>query len=109
MELFTKKMGWWVLRDILKERKEFKNYSKSFRGSADVPMSISSMGTWLEDGELKRLNEYLSKKLIDYIVWSYNTPLYVHCGGFWIEVEHRSNSKTTMYHRGQMQTAVSQL
>lgn len=109
MELFTKRMSWTVLRDILKEKKEFRNYSKSFRGSTDVPTSISAMGTWLEDGERKRLNEYLSKKLIDYIVWSYNTPLYVHCGGFWIEVEHSQSSKTTTYHRGQTATAVSQL
>ncbi len=109
MELFTKKMSWTVLRDILRDKKDFKNNGGTFRGSSTVPDSIGSMGVWLDEDVRKGLNFCLKKNTIDYIVWSWNTPLYAHCGGFWIEVPHSHDSKSTMAHRNKMKTAVSQL
>lgn len=108
MKLFTKNMSWTILRDIIKRREDFKNNGKTFWGRIQGP--YLSWGHWLTNEEAKRYNEWQDNDEIEYVILSFQTPIFVlHKERGWIELEHVYGSKTTTSHRNKARVAIGEL
>lgn len=103
----TNAVNWWGLRDWLSDLEPFSNRSGTFHG-----------GEWVSDaGRLyqdpTRLAEYKERGYagqIDYVVYSYSTPIAWHDKELgWIDPGHSYSKTTAGKHYGPTATAISQL
>lgn len=100
--------GWWALRDILLALEPFQNSTKQFRGvDTRCDSAPPSVGRMPEPFSTQLRRKY-SIHRIDYIIYSYYTPIAYLAGGEWI-IPDVTYSKTTTAHQGLVRTAIDQL
>jgi hypothetical protein len=95
----NKKDGWWVLKDILTNRQEFKNTTGNFRGLSYTLGTGILPESWAK--AFKAAN-------VDYVIYSYSTPIAWLANGKWITPD-VNYSITTKQHQNKTNTAISQL
>jgi hypothetical protein len=105
-----KSAGWWELRDILLQREDFQNSTKQLRGERwdrDRRRSSPDPGRMSESarGALRYDHDNHG---VDYVIYSYYTPIAWHAGNVW-RVPDDKYSVTTTQHQNQVKTAISQL
>lgn len=99
---------WWGLKCWLANLEPFSNRSGSFRGG---PAEGSSVG-WLESDAPTALlfKERYWLGMIDYVVYSYSTPIAWHDKETgWVDPGHSYSKTTAGKHYGPTTTAISQL
>lgn len=102
------KDSWMDLRDILKADEDFNPDSATLRGRKVTPDSDVTYGRLPE--EIRNLLGYsIESGNIDYVIYSYQTPIAVRwTSGVWSEIDLKY-SVTTSKHQGKVATAISQL
>ena len=96
----VKKDTWWLLRDILDNDQEFNTDRQSLRGrKISHPTEISN---GLLDFDLRKIDG------VDYVIYSYATPIAWRHHGKWSLNEQRY-SVTTSFHQGRVSAAVADL
>lgn len=113
-KLFTRSHNWMDLRDILEKRQPFANSTKSFRGeqchaSQSFALTRASHVGQMDESERLIMLADAENYGIDYVVYSFATPVaWVRSDGYW-RVTDRSYSVTTAKHLSKLRTAVSAL
>lgn len=106
----AKKSSWTTLRDLIKSGHEFHNNGKTFRGvrwDADHA-SLPGKGK-MPESEYSKLELMHRLRGIDYVVFSYWTPIaYRLSNGVWITPTVKY-SNTTSQHQGKINTAAHAL
>ena len=95
-----KKDGWWLLRDILENDQEFNTDQQSLRGRKISHPTEISIGRL--DFDLRNVSG------VDYVIYSYATPIAWRRDGVW-SVDDTRYSVTTSCHQGRVLTAVSNM
>lgn len=106
---FTKKDGWWKLRDILDSSapEEFTNNGGSFRGEKWHHTYAPYAGR-MDPQEYNEL-KVDAAGVITYVVWSYQTPVaWRRLDGSW-HVTDANYSQTTKCHLGKLRTAIAEI
>lgn len=98
-----------VLADWLEKREPFKNSTGSFRG--ECAGKVDTFG-WLNQypADVERLNHAAGDGLLDYVVYSYETPIVWHVKGIgWIDPGHSYSKTTAANHYGPARVAIGYL
>lgn len=106
----AKARGWWELRDIVKQNKPFHNNGKTFRGELHNPDNawLPSKGH-MPEADRNTMDRIHKMYGIDYVVFSYYTPIaYRDRRGIWT-VPNAKYSRTTTQHQGRINVVASQL
>lgn len=100
---------WWTLKEWLRDLEPFKNAPDTFRGVRDSrPVSIGWLNRYPEDA--KRLQDGLDAGMVDYIIYSYKTPIaWHHRTDGWIDPGHGYSQATKSKHYGPVKVAIAEL
>lgn len=104
----TNAVHWWGLKVWLSNLEPFSNRSGTFRGGAPEGTYVG----WLQSDEPAAIlfAERVKLKLVDYVVYSYQTPIAWHDKELgWINPGHSYSRTTAGKHYGPTATAISQL
>lgn len=106
----AKKSSWTTLRDLIRAGHEFHNNGKTFRGVRWDADSASKPGKGkMPEAEYSHLDVMHKLHGIDYVVFSYSTPIaYRLSNGVWITPAVKY-SNTTSQHQGKINTAAHAL
>lgn len=113
LQLRVKKDGWWVFRDAIRDREEWKTYGKLRATREFVPMHMYEPCNCATSGwRWGRLpaQYWGSVGHASYIVWSYNTP--IAWRDYWTKewiMPDEWYSVTTKIHQGKISTAIGAL
>lgn len=108
MKTFTKKDGWWKLREILAVQEDFTNSPGTFTGRSWNEAGMPPIGR-MDEAERLILRADIDNFGLLYMVASYATPVaWLRSDGFW-RVTGRNYSKTTKQHLIKLRTAVESL
>lgn len=97
-----------TLADIIRKGEAFKNSTGTFHGSVWTSNYAPTYGRMSMDNGA-RMTMHAAKPGINYVVWSYRTPIaYRLNSGEWIQ-PNATYSRTTIQHKGVTATAISVL
>jgi hypothetical protein len=105
----VKGITWWELKDILAKGEEFRNTTKRFRGEHWTSGHLPSTGQ-MDSSDRVAMERDLLHYGIDYVVWSYATPIGWRRGdGVWVSPGAGYSMTTKTKHLSRLRPAIAEL
>jgi hypothetical protein len=105
----VKNVTWWELQELLAEGEEFKNTTGKFRGERWTSSTRPHTGQ-MSGADRMAMERDLVHYGIDYVVWSYATPIGWRRGdGVWVSPDAGYSMTTKTKHLSRLRPAIAEL
>lgn len=103
--------NWWTLKEWLRKLEPFQNNPRTFTGiRIEEPCSPTVGKLYMYPEDAKRLDDACNAGFVDYIIYSYATPIaWHHTEDGWIDPGHGYTQTTKAKHYGPTAVAIAEL